>query len=198
MTLGGHTVPCPTDGRELASSSLTESWGDVRLVLATDSAGRWVVWWDDTEDTACLLESLPHLHLVGQTQTASDSRALMYVLTNTRFTAQNRLITNTVEILRLRSASNQARKKQAKTLVVLSYDTWSYLRAWAFSCCDGEVKSCKSIVLLHIWLGADILHWANITLYSRVSLEFYLQIFSLYHGPNVVPALRHRTLTSFP
>lgn len=62
---------------ELALSGLTESWGAVRLALATDSAGRWVVWSDDTEDTACLLESLPHLHLVGRTQTASDSRAFV-------------------------------------------------------------------------------------------------------------------------
>lgn len=80
MALGlieGHTVLYTTDGPELALSSLTESWGDVRLVLAADSAGRWVVWCDDTEDTACLLESLPHLHLEGQTQTASDTSALM-------------------------------------------------------------------------------------------------------------------------
>lgn len=83
--IGGHTVPRPTDGHELASSSLTESWGDVRLVLAADSAGRWVVRRDDTEDTACLLESLPHLHLVGQTQTASDCSALM----NHKYTISN-------------------------------------------------------------------------------------------------------------
>lgn len=61
----GHTVPYLTHSPELASSSLTESWGVVRLALATNGAGRWVVWSDDTKDTACLLESLPHRHLVG-------------------------------------------------------------------------------------------------------------------------------------
>lgn len=62
----GHAVPYLTDGPELDSSSLTGSWGVVRLALATNGAGRWVVWSDDTEDTACLLESLPHRHLVGK------------------------------------------------------------------------------------------------------------------------------------
>lgn len=74
MTLGhveGHTAPSPADSHELALSILTEPQGDMRLVLAANIAGRWVVWCDDTEDTACLLESLPHLHLVGQTHTAS-------------------------------------------------------------------------------------------------------------------------------
>lgn len=44
----------------------------MRLVLAADRAGRWVVWSDDTEDTAGLLESLSHVHLVEHTHTASD------------------------------------------------------------------------------------------------------------------------------
>lgn len=48
----------------------------VRLLLAPDSAGRWVVWYNDTEDTACLLESLPHLHLESQTQTVSNMMIL--------------------------------------------------------------------------------------------------------------------------
>ena len=62
MTLGlieGHTVLFSVDGHDLALRSLTEAWGEVRLVLAADSAGRWVVWCDDTKDTACLLEGLP-------------------------------------------------------------------------------------------------------------------------------------------
>lgn len=80
MTLGTlrATLCNIQPGRESALSGLTELWVDMRLVLAAHSAGRWVVWCDDTEDTTCLLESLPHLHLVGQTQTASDSRAQIH------------------------------------------------------------------------------------------------------------------------
>ncbi len=84
----GRAVPC--FNRWSALSILTESWGDVRLVLAADRAGRWVVWCDDTEDAACLLESLPHLHLVGQTQTTSDSTDV--TSSNTKFTSQNRFV----------------------------------------------------------------------------------------------------------
>lgn len=38
------------------------------LALATYSAGRWIVGSNDTEHTACLLESLSHLHLAGKAE----------------------------------------------------------------------------------------------------------------------------------
>lgn len=41
---------------------------ELRLVLVTDGADRWAVWHDETEDTAGLLESSSHLHLVGRAE----------------------------------------------------------------------------------------------------------------------------------